>query len=140
MRALLLSIKPRHARNIKGGSKTVELRRVAPKIAGEMLVLIYESSPVMAVTAMALVSAITCAPLDDMWQQHGPATQITKEEYYQYYEGRDRACALHIERVVLFPTPFTLEELRQLNVMQQPPQSYRFLGPQQFKQLGMASV
>ena len=55
---VLMSIKPVYAKLIKSGQKTIELRRIAPKVKSGDILVIYESSPVKRVTAFCEIEAM----------------------------------------------------------------------------------
>lgn len=55
---LLISIRPVYANKIFDGSKTVELRRVRPRLETGSVVLVYVSNPVQALMGMFQVSTL----------------------------------------------------------------------------------
>ena len=67
---VLLSIKPKYADKIFNGTKTVELRRICPKVTEGDLILVYVSSPVKALVGefevKKIVEALTTAGFADL--------------------------------------------------------------------------
>lgn len=127
MRAVLMSIKPKYAKKIISGSKTVELRRVAPKVNSPTIILIYESTPIKAITSYAILNSITIENPPKLWEMFSDEVQISKDEFDIYYMGAEKAYALHISDAKTLSKPIKLEELRSQNFLAHPPQSYRYI-------------
>lgn len=125
--ALLLSVRPRFARLLLDGSKTVELRRVRPGIAQGALVLIYASSPTRTLVGSARVAGIQAASTECIWQEHGPETGVTRREYDDYFSGIDTAVAISLVDVRPLERPRPLHDLRRRLEGFRPPQSFRYL-------------
>lgn len=67
---LLLCIRPEYANKIFDSNKTVELRRVRPRLLNEGdLVLIYVSSPIKAVFGSFKVDSIIEKPIAELWEE-----------------------------------------------------------------------
>ena len=58
-RMIVLSLKPRYAEAILSGAKTVELRRIEPKLSVPTRALIYASTPVKALLGTCIVERVT---------------------------------------------------------------------------------
>jgi len=71
--AFLISIRPRFAEMIFSGSKTVELRRVCPKVSVGDLALVYVSSPAMELRGSFEVGknahCFTLGTLEESWPE-----------------------------------------------------------------------
>src|ERR1039458_7312914 len=67
--AFLISIRPRFAEMIFAGSKTVELRRVCPKVSVGDLALVYVSSPAMELRGSFEVGKILTASPSALWRK-----------------------------------------------------------------------
>ena len=65
MSVCLMSIKPKWARELYCGKKTVEFRKSSPPIGS--IVFLYESAPVRAVTGAFIVSAVLSAASSHVW-------------------------------------------------------------------------
>lgn len=124
MQVILMSIKPKYAEKIILGSKTIELRRIAPKLDKSEVILIYESSPVKAVTGYAFISRITKSTPSSLWEQFARETQISKDDFDEYYRGTDKAFAIHISLAARLSEPISLTDLRNEQILLNPPQSY----------------
>lgn len=126
-RALLLSVRPRYARAILAGTKTVDLRRRPVKAQPGTRVIIYASTPTMAVVGTArLLDALVCEP-EAAWTHHHQAMGLHRHEFDDYLDG-SMACLLLLDEVSSLDEPIALRELRKGGKFR-PPQSYRYLSP-----------
>lgn len=101
--ALLLSLHPRFATAILNGEKTVELRRQRVAVPPGTPVIIYATSPTMALTGTArLIDVDTAAP-GGIWRRHRTACGISRSEYTAYMEGASQASALLLGSPVRWP-------------------------------------
>ena len=67
MSVCLMSIKPKWAKEIYSGKKTVEFRKSSPSVGS--VVFLYECAPVQRVTGVFLVEAVLSAPAYRVWHQ-----------------------------------------------------------------------
>lgn len=132
MQVILMSIKPKYAEKIILGSKTVELRRVAPNLDKSEIILIYESSPVKAITGYAFISQITRSSPSEVWAQYAREAQISKDDFDEYYQGTEQAFAIHICEAARLAEPISLADLRNDQILYNPPQSYCYLSLKDF--------
>lgn len=132
MQVILMSIKPKYAEQIIRGNKTIELRRVAPNLNKSTVILIYESSPVKAITGYVFISEITKLSPSEAWVQYACRAQISKPDFDEYYQGADQAFAIHLKEAARLLAPISLANLRSEKILFHPPQSYRYLHLQAF--------
>jgi predicted transcriptional regulator len=125
--ALLISIRPRFAEMIFAGSKTVELRRVCPKITSGDLALVYVSSPTKELQGAFEIGKVISATPSALWKKIGKKSGITRAEFFAYFHGKTEAHALVIERAWKLPAPICLTSLRQSKGGFRPPQSFHYL-------------
>jgi len=79
--AFLISIRPRFAEMIFAGSKTVELRRVCPKVSAGDLALVYVSSPAMELRGSFEVGKIlTASQSGGLLRLHAAVNKNRKEQ------------------------------------------------------------
>ncbi|MFF7717661.1 hypothetical protein [Streptomyces sp. NPDC007988] len=133
-RVLLLSLHPRFATAILNGDKTVELRRQRVAVPPGTPVVIYATSPVMALTGAARLVSVDTAEPGQIWRRHRTACGITRAEYTAYMDGASHASALLLCSPRPLSSPVPLDHLRATGAFH-PPQSYRYLTPQLLKQL-----
>ena len=126
-RSLLLSVHPRFACAILAGRKTVELRRQRVGASPGAAVILYATSPVMAVLGTASLDSVDTGDPHTIWRRHGKRTELTEHEFHDYLEGCEVASALLLRRPVTLSAPMQLSALRAVSSFQ-PPQSYRYIG------------
>jgi predicted transcriptional regulator len=133
--AVLMSIKPKYADLIFAGTKTIELRRVCPKVALGDLVLVYVSSPRMALVGGFEVAGIVSAgplTLCEKWQAQ---SGVEKETFLTYFRGAATAYGILIGRTWQFESATELQTLRLRKGGFHPPQSYRYLKSEELVKL-----
>jgi predicted transcriptional regulator len=124
---LLLSVRPTFAERIIEGTKTAELRRVRPAVRVGQSVLIYGSSPMMALLASAVVERVDAASPEALWGRVRNAAGVTKAEYVAYFAGAANACAIWLGDVTAFEQAIPLRRLRERWPWFRPPQSYCYV-------------
>ncbi|MEG5016079.1 MULTISPECIES: ASCH domain-containing protein [unclassified Microcoleus] len=131
---LLLSIRPEYAKKIFDSNKTVELRRVRPRLLKEGdLVLIYVSSPEKAVFGSFKVDNIIEKPIAELWEEVEDKAGISWETFYDYYQGTKTGIGIFLKEIHKFSQPVDLQRLRKKLPELKPPQSYRYITDKQFK-------
>jgi predicted transcriptional regulator len=126
-RALLISIRPHFAAKIFLGTKTVELRRVKPRVSPGDLALVYVSSPTKELQGAFEVAELISAAPSTIWKRLGKKTGLTRGEFRRYFSGKALAHALVIKRAWKLPIALPLPKLRQRRGGFWPPQSFRYL-------------
>lgn len=125
-RALLLSVHPRFADSLMEGSKSVELRRQRIDVQPGTLVLLYATSPIMAIVAIGTVQQVDTDEHDMLWNRYEHNLGLSRDEFDAYLAGTRRASALRLAEVKKLPDPLSLAFLRKDDRFH-PPQSYRFI-------------
>lgn len=121
-----MSLRPRFAEAILDGTKTVELRRTRLSAPDGTHLILYASSPVMAVVGTAvLIGRDTDTPAR-IWRRHRKHVGLLRTEYDEYFDGSETATAVHLGVPRRLATPWALSALRDTAKFQ-PPQSYRFV-------------
>ena len=126
---LLMSIKPKYAKKIYSGEKTVELRKTKPKkIHHGSSVFIYETSPAKAITGLFIVDYIYETNFF-IESKIIKKASISQQQFARYYNKNDKIVAIHIlnyKRINKIP----LNKFRErLNI--NAPQSYRYITEEQ---------
>jgi len=132
---LLLSVKPRFADLILDGTKTVELRRVAPTIEPGAFALLYASSPLCQLLGTCRIIDVNVSSTAEIWKRYGQQCALTEEEYTSYFEGARRAVAIVLDNPSRLLEQPSLKTLRQRMAGFTPPQSFRYLSPSMLEQL-----
>lgn len=142
MRVYIMSIKPKWARELYSGKKTVEFRKNSPPVGS--LVFLYESSPVKAVTGVFVVGAILSSRASHVWYATRALKHVWKsgtvkrDELLDYSGGASgKCCAILAEDSWKFPES-AWEKLEKYSV--RPPQSYQALRPGRFGENALATV
>lgn len=138
--ALLLSIRPGFADQIFDGSKTIELRRVRPRVIAGDLVIVYASGHTKALIGAFQVGEMVAKAPSTVWRRFGSATGLTKAAFDEYYSGADTAFGITVAHTWKLPTPLRLPALRKLRVGFRPPQGYQYLAFAEVLELGGAAL
>ncbi len=132
---LLLSIHPRFADAIFAGTKKVELRRRAPRIAKGDEVLVYSTIPTAAVIGTFTVENVTETRLEPLWRRTRATAAVTREQFNSYFDGLETGIGIWVGQVRPFQSPISLWSLRNLWPGFHPPQGFRYLTPQEIELL-----
>lgn len=133
---LLVSVKPRFARAILDGSKSVELRRVRPaSLRPGDPVLLYSSSPQRELVGTAVVESLDEGAPDTIWARVAPISGLGRGEYAEYFRDAHVAVAIHLRDVRTLAAPVPLAEMRSRRPGLEPPQSFRYLKAAQVQAL-----
>ncbi|KOG90187.1 hypothetical protein ADK38_10105 [Streptomyces varsoviensis] len=137
-RAMLLSVHPRFATAILAGSKTVEVRRQRVAAPRGTTVVLYATSPTMALVGLARIAAVSVGSPREVWRAHRSRTGISRGEFDAYMSGATQASGLTLEAPQPFDEPVPLSALRAAGTFH-PPQSYRYLQGEALRQGAEAS-
>lgn len=135
--SLLISIRPEHAKKIFTGEKTVELRRVRPKVSSGDTVLVYVSSPTKALIGGFEVDKVIESNPAGLWEQVNKNACLTEDEFCSYYAGTNKAFGIFIKQSWHFDTPLALSNLKEKWTNFHPPQSYRYISTHEADLLGV---
>jgi predicted transcriptional regulator len=125
-RALLISIRPKFVESILAGTKTVELRRVKPRLQTGDLVVIYASGSTKGIVGAFEVEGVTSASPSVIWRKHNGGSGLEKAEFDRYFKGTDVGYAIRIGKLWRLPSIISLGTLRERCVGFRPPQSYHY--------------
>lgn len=126
---VLLSIHPQHAHDIIEGRKLFEFRRVPPRAVSRLV--LYATAPVRRIIGHAKVKAVLADSPEGLWPrcEHGAA--ISREQFFRYFAGRERAFAIQVETATPLRHPVETSLLGRFCV----PQSFRYLDAELFRRL-----
>lgn len=122
----MISVAGRFVAEILAGTKSVELRRRAPKVSVGTTIWIYEKAPVASVRAVADLATVETLAPDAMWATHAKSLGLSRSEFDKYVAGRDAVTALSLAAVKA-TRPVTLNDMRRMSANFHPPQFYRRL-------------
>ena len=126
-RMVVLSLRPRFAKAILEGIKTVELRRTEPKIGTPTLALLYAASPVRSLIGTCIITSVWSADLGNIWRKHRQEVGLPYREFRQYFKGVDKGTALTLIRPQAFSRQIHLQDLRAKQRGFRPPQSFAYV-------------
>ena len=119
-----MSIKPQYVEKIRRGEKKFEFRRVLPKHQEVDTIIVYASKPVGKVVGEMIVGDFLTYPTEKLWEWTKDEAGITREEFYNYFQGKTNAHAIEIKSYRDYEQPIPLDVLLPSRV---PPQSYCYL-------------
>jgi predicted transcriptional regulator len=125
--AILFSVRPRFAEMIFADTKTVELRRIRPKVSPGDLAFVYVSSPAKELQGAFEIGKIVSASPSTLWKKVGAKSGISRREFLTYFQGKKQAHALTIKKAWKLAAPICLSTLRQRKGGFRPPQSFHYL-------------
>lgn len=121
---ILISVKGNFAESIVVGTKTVEIRRRAPRLLRGTRVWLYSKSPIAEVVAICVLREIDTAPCEQIWQRYADKMDIARDYFLSYLWGASTASALILSDVQELESPVSLNELRLIEAGFHPPQFY----------------
>jgi len=126
---LLISIKPKFAKKIFDGNKTVELRKSSPqRVHKDSFVLIYVTAPIKELWGVCNIESIVKAKTELLWQNEGEKTGISKKEFNDYFGGKDSGYGIKIKNVKSFlDNSISLSDLKNIIPGFAPPQTYSYI-------------
>jgi len=122
---ILISLKPKYADQILGGSKFIEIRKRFSRQWASCRAVLYSSSPVSALVGEATINSVTYCRPDEAWSQFEPSLGCSYEEFRSYVGSASQVSAIQLGHVVPYQTPISLTQLS--SVMKEglrPPQSF----------------
>jgi predicted transcriptional regulator len=135
--AVLLSVRPKFARLILSGAKTVELRKSPFSATKGDRIYIYVSSPQSSVVGSFEVKTITSSSPSLLWRMVRDKCGISRSEFNEYYDTAVQAVAIFLCKPRSLEKPIPLKELRRRIAGFHPPQSYRYLPLSLVDRLGL---
>ena len=124
---MILSLKPRFAEAILSGTKTVEVRRVEPRITVPTRAFVYATTPVRALLGCCIVDDVVSDSLGCLWQTYGSRTGLQYSEFLRYFDGVNTGTALTLSSAERFDLEIPLAALRSNLLGFRPPQSFAYL-------------
>lgn len=99
---ILLSIKPQYAEAILNETKTVEFRKTPIK-RDVKTALIYMSQSNKKIVGSAKVRKIVEDSPENLWEKYQTVAGISKEKFFEYFEGKIKGYALELFDVSYIP-------------------------------------
>lgn len=124
---MFISVKPEFVEKIFNGKKTIELRKSMPKVIPGDLVIIYSSSPVMAVIGICYVKEVIAMKPLKLWNLYSDKLGIDKRRFLDYYKDKEIAIGIVLKEKEKLSDPIPLSVLRRKFSAFRPPQTFRYL-------------
>lgn len=110
---IIISIKPCFSEHIYLGNKVVELRkRLSSTFIEGTKLYIYTSSPVKAITGVAIIDEVERLPVREIKEQYLRAACISSKEFDNYYNGHDYGSIIKLKDITKFTDEISLSALR----------------------------
>jgi len=129
-------IRPIYSEKIMKGEKKYELRKRLPNSEIDYI-LIYSTTPIAKIVGYAEVKTTHIKSVQDMWKMVSNCAGISKEDYMDYFHGKENACAIELENVWRFKKPFDVKEINENFTV---PQSFCYVSTEDFKKLQRRKV
>lgn len=129
----LISIHPEYAEKILTGEKRLEFRRVWASQPVDVLA-IYATAPIQRIVGLAWIERVHQGSKTRLWElgkHHGGG--ISRRKLFAYLDGRKESVALAIGQCQRFAE--ALDPRQAFNASFKPPQSFRYLRPEEIQQL-----
>ncbi|MFY0601073.1 MAG: EVE domain-containing protein [Cyclobacteriaceae bacterium] len=123
---IVVSIKPEFAHKIFDGSKKIELRKVSPNVRQGDLMIVYSTSPEMAILGICQIQEVIKSTPSDLWEKHSDVLGIDKTRYFDYYSKSSIAIGIVLERAKRFKTKIPLKNLKKYFPTFSPPQTFKY--------------
>ena len=124
MSQVIISLKPRYAKLIVAGDKTVELRNRIVRLTPGTLIWIYATRPMARIVGIAEVAFVVHANPMEIWRRFGEKICIDRNRFDSYIGNKDRVSALVLRSAKELGDFMTLDRIRQSVHAFQPPQFY----------------
>jgi len=129
MSSALISIKPKHVKNILNGSKTVELRTRSMNLPVGTSLWIYTTLPKGEIEAVAIVAFIDTKSPSSIWKKYKDQICITKSEFDNYTSDRKKVTVIGLSEIEESERKLCLQTLRTYDEKFTPPQFFIHLTP-----------
>lgn len=122
MCSILLSINPKHVKNIMNGRKIYEFRKRACKRHVDKII-IYSTTPVMKIVGEAEVADVLIDEPDEIWKATHQKAGIDRCFFDDYFADRNQAVAYKLKNIIKYEEPKELGELG----IKSAPQSFQYI-------------
>lgn len=119
----IFSIKPHYAELILSGVKRYEYRRTLMRETVDK-VYIYATAPVKKVVGYFTIKKVISDHPLEVWRKTYKYGGIEQQDYQDYFNGKTKAYAYEIDKVVKFDEPIEYKEIDKKGVV---PMSYKYL-------------
>lgn len=129
MSEAIISLKPRYAKLVLSGEKTVELRNRVVRLEPGTQMWIYSTRPVARIVGVAEIGLVVHAGPSEIWRRFGAEICVDRNGFDSYVGDRERVSALVLRSVRRLGDFMTLDWIRRSARAFHPPQFYARLPP-----------
>lgn len=108
---VLMSIKPEFVEEIMNGNKKFEYRKNIFKRKDVSSIIVYATKPYGKVVGEFEIEDIIMDNPKNIWEETKHVSGITKQFFYDYFEGRDKGFAIEIKEFIEYDTHLDLVNL-----------------------------
>lgn len=109
---ILLSIRPKFAREIFDGNKEYEFRKTA--LPSELAYILLMENGSREILGGFSVDEVIKEGIDTLWEKFGKGTS-DKDRFYRYYEGWERGLAIKVDGSDEFENPIPIKEITKMD-------------------------
>lgn len=123
---IVISIKPEFADLIFEGSKKIELRKSSPNAQPGDLMIVYSTSPEMAMVGICMIKEVIKSTPNDIWINHSDILGIDEKRFNEYYSETDKAVGIVLSSVRRFKSKMPLKKVKEIFPTFTPPQTFKY--------------
>lgn len=106
----ILSIRPEYVKAILEGNKRYEFRK-KPFKKNVKEVLVYATKPVGKIVCKFYIESVIQDTPENLWEDFGDLSGLSRDEFFAYFEGKEKGTAIEIKKVEKFPEPIDPKKL-----------------------------
>lgn len=123
---VVISIKPEFANLIFEGLKKIELRKSSPSVSTDDLVIVYSTSPEMAIIGICKVNKVIKATPNEIWSKYHEILGIDKTRFFQYYHDTNTAVGIFLDNTRRLKYKIPLNQIKAIFPFFSPPQTFKY--------------
>lgn len=126
-KVIVVSIKPEFVSKIFDGSKRIELRKSCPAASPGDLMIVYSTSPEMAVVGICKIQEVIKSSPEEIWEKHSDLLGIDIGRFNDYYSNSAYAIGIVIENAKRFKSKIPLSRIKAQFPRFMPPQTFKYV-------------
>lgn len=125
-KVVVISIKPEFVNKIFDGTKKIELRKASPDSKPGDLMIVYSTSPEMAVIGICRIKKILKSTPQKIWDDYSEVLGIDERRFFEYYGDSKKAVGIVIESTRRFRSKIPLINIKKKFPRFAPPQTFKY--------------
>ncbi len=130
-KVVVVSIKPEFAHKIFNGTKKIELRKASPSSKPGDLMIVYSTSPEMAIIGVCRIKELIKSTPRDIWDKHSDILGIDEQRFFDYYSNSTRAVGIVIGSFRRLSSKIPLKRIKKQFPQFAPPQTFKYFSRDQ---------